>query len=389
LNKRKDNFQFVVNEKRSILIFIDWFTPGFKAGGPIKSVSNIVKSLHTNFNFYIITSDRDIDEPLPYPEEKFNQWIKKAQYQIAYLSEEKRKEFITNTLNKQDFDTYYFNSLYSRPYALEPFRLIKKIKTNPNVIIAPRGMLGKGALKIKPLKKKVFLTITKATGFFKHVTWHATDVEETEDIKIAFGKKAKIYTIPNIAIINIKETLILKKEDELKLIFFSRISPKKNLFYALEILKNLNETNISIDIYGSIEDEIYWNKCRDFITQNNLKANYISTLQPNEVQRTLSNYHFLFFPTLHENYGHVIVEALTAGCGLILSTNTPWSNLNRNSVGWDIELNNRRGFIEAINACLNMNQEQYNTYRKSAYQFIINETQKQNAIELTKKMFLQ
>jgi glycosyltransferase involved in cell wall biosynthesis len=378
-----------LNDNRNILIFIDWFTPGFKAGGPIKSISNIIKSLHTNFNFYIITSDRDIDEPLPYPEEKFNQWIKKDQYQIAYLSGEKRKEFITNTLNKQDFDTYYFNSLYSSTYTLEPFRLIKKIKTNPNVIIAPRGMLGKGALKIKPLKKKVFLTITKATGFFKYVTWHATDIEETEDIKIAFGKKVKIYNTPNIAIIDIKETLIPKKEDELNLVFFSRISPKKNLLFALEILKNFTDKNLSLDIYGSIEDEIYWEKCKDFITQNNIKAKYISTLNPIEVEKTLSNYHFLLFPTLHENYGHVIVESLTAGCGLIISANTPWRNLKRNSIGWDIDLDNKKAFIETINVCLDMNQEQYNTYRKNAYQFIVNETNKQNAIELTHKMFLQ
>jgi glycosyltransferase involved in cell wall biosynthesis len=375
--------------KPNILIFIDWFTPGFKAGGPIKSVANIVKSLNGHFNFHIITSDRDIDDPLPYPSVKFNQWINKKHYQIAYLTQEKRKEFITNTLKQENFDAYYFNSLYSKPYTLEPFQLIKKIKINPNVIIAPRGMLGKGALKIKPLKKKVFLTITKSTGFFKQVTWHATDTEETEDIQLAFGKKAKIYNTPNIALLNIEETFILKKENELKLVFFSRISPKKNLFYTLELLKNFTNKNISIDIYGSIEDESYWKKCDSFIKQNNIKANYISTLNPNEVQKTLSNYHFLFFPTLHENYGHVIAESLTAGCGLILSTNTPWRNLNRSNVGWDIKLNNKEGFIQAIKTCLAMNQEEYNAYRKSAYQFIINETKKQNAIELTQKMFLQ
>lgn len=385
----KKKIENINNNKRDILIFIDWFTPGFKAGGPIKSVSNIVKSLYTNFNFHIITSDRDIDEPTPYPNEKFNQWVNKEHYQIAYLSEEKRKQFIANTIKQQHFDAYYFNSLYSKPYTLEPFQLIKKIKNNPNVIIAPRGMLGKGALKIKPLKKKLFLTITKKTSFFKNVTWHATDTEEIEDIQLAFGKKVNIYSSPNISILNIQETSIIKNEKELKLVFFSRISPKKNLFYALELLQNFTGKNITLDIYGSIEDENYWNKCEKFIQQYHIKANYISTLNPVDVQQTLSNYHFLFFPTLHENYGHVIAEALTAGCGLILSTNTPWRNLNRNSVGWDIDLNNKNAFIEAINVCLDMNQEQYNTYRKNAYQFIINETEKQNAIELTKKMFLQ
>lgn len=378
-----------MNNNPSILIFIDWFTPGFKAGGPIKSVANIVNALHNNFNFYIITSDRDIDDNQPYPNIELNKWLQKEQYHIAYLSEGERKKFITNTLIQQNFDTYYFNSLYSKPYTLEPFQLVKKLKSNPNVIIAPRGMLGKGALKIKPLKKKIFLALTKTTGFFKNVTWHATDTEEIEDIQLAFGKKATIYQSPNIAILTIKEKIIPKNANELNLVFFSRISPKKNLFYALNILKNFTDKNINLAIYGAIEDENYWSKCQNFTQEHNIKAQYISSINPTNVQDILSNYHFLLFPTLHENYGHVIAESLTAGCGLIISNNTPWQHLNRIKVGWEINLDDKQTFIDAIEACYQMNQEEYNLYRNNSYKFILDETNKQNAIELTKKMFEQ
>jgi hypothetical protein len=88
-------------------------------------------------------------------------------------------------------------------------------------------MLGKGALKLKPLKKKIFLTVTKAIGFFKHVSWHATDEEEAKDIKLAFGEKTTIFTTPNISVLNIQKTFISKNENELNLVFFSRVSPKK------------------------------------------------------------------------------------------------------------------------------------------------------------------
>lgn len=376
-----------MQNKPKILIFIDWFTPGFKAGGPIKSVSNIVNSLHDDFNFYIITSDRDIDDAQPYPNEEFNKWIQKAHYQIAYLQEGQRKTFITKTLKQQTFDAYYFNSLYSKPYTLDPFQLIKKLIKNPNVIIAPRGMLGKGALKIKPFKKKVFLTSTNTIGFFKNVIWHATDIKEVEDIQLAYGKKAIFFNAPNISILNIKEIPITKLKDELKLVFFSRISPKKNLYQALEILRNFTGKNISLDIYGSIEDKSYWDKCKNFIEQNKLNAKYINTLNPNDVTSTLSKYHFLLFPTHHENYGHVIVEALIAGCGLIISTHTPWRNLNPNQIGWDIDLNNQQGFIKAIETGYQMNQKEYDIYRNNCYQYIINTIHQQNAVELTKKMF--
>lgn len=375
-------------KKNNILIFIDWFLPGFKAGGPIKSVSNIVSSLHQDFNFYIITSDRDIDDEKPYESEELNKWITKGNYQIAYLSKEKRKDFILETIQKQSFDTYYFNSLYSQSYTLEPLRIIKKIKSNPKIIIAPRGMLGKGALKLKPLKKNLFLIVTKTIGFFKNVIWHATDTQEADDIKLAFGEKSSIYIVPNISLINIQKKKIVKNENELELVFLSRISPKKNLFYALEILKHFINKKVNLTIYGAIEDKLYWEKCNNFIQQNNIKATYKGTLYPTEIQDKLSEYHFLLFPTLHENYGHVIVEALTAGCGLILSNNTPWRDLNQHEVGWDIDLKNKQKFINAIEKCYEMNQENYNSYRKNCYQFITDEINKQNAVELSKQLFL-
>ncbi|MCB0410168.1 MAG: hypothetical protein KDD29_08105, partial [Flavobacteriales bacterium] len=82
-----------------------------------------------------------------------------------------------------------------------------------------------------------------------------------------------------------------------------------------------------------------------------------------------------------------IVEALIAGCGLIISTHTPWRNLNPNQIGWDIDLNNQQGFIKAIETGYQMNQKEYDIYRNNCYQYIINTIHQQNAVELTKKMF--
>lgn len=373
--------------KPNILIFIDWFLPGYKAGGPIKSVANIVNSLHADFNFYIITSDRDIDDKVPYPTEELNKWVKKENYYIAYLSSDNRKDFIIKTLKETSFSKYYFNSLYSKQYTLEPLLFIKNKKKQSKIIIAPRGMLGKGALKIKALKKGVFLFFAKLFGLYNNVIWHATDGGESNDIKLIFGNNSTVIVTPNISIFNIKEVEITKNKNELRLVFFSRIAQKKNLYYCLEILNNLKEYNIILDIYGSIEDIAYWKKCEDFIQTNHLKVNYISTLNPKDVQQTLSNYHFFFFPTLHENYGHVIVEALSSGCGLILSDNTPWKDLYSHKIGWDINLNNPKGFIKVLEECHKMNQEEYNEYRKNCYKYIKTETNKHNAIELTRKMF--
>lgn len=376
-----------MTNKPSILIFIDWFTPGFKAGGPIKSVTNIVQSLANDFNIFIITSDRDIEEQTPYSNITFNTWIKQDHYSIAYLSPDKRTKFITNELISNSYDNIYFNSFFSKNYTLEPLRIIRKLKINSKIIIAPRGMLGKGALSIKPLKKQLFISISKLFGFYKNVCWHATNIEEKKGIISIFGNDSTIYIASNISIISTEKKPILKEVGELRLVFFSRISPKKNLEFSLKILKKINNKNIKLDIYGSIEDTEYWATCNNIIEEANLNVQYKGELLPSVVQEKLSNYHFLFLPTLHENYGHVIVEALTSGCGLILSKNTPWRNLKDKQIGYDIDLSNEIGFIEALNECVNMNQEQYNQVRNNCYSFVLHEIDPTKDINDTKLIF--
>ena len=49
-----------------VLIFIDWFAPGYKAGGPITSNVNIVEHLSDKLDFYVITSSFDYHATAPY-----------------------------------------------------------------------------------------------------------------------------------------------------------------------------------------------------------------------------------------------------------------------------------------------------------------------------------
>ena len=61
--------------KIRILIFIDWFLPAYKAGGPIRSIANLVDHLNGDFDFYIITGDRDLGDVKPIKDIFLNSWI--------------------------------------------------------------------------------------------------------------------------------------------------------------------------------------------------------------------------------------------------------------------------------------------------------------------------
>ena len=64
-----------MTNKKKILIFIDWFLPGIKAGGPIKSVSALVNHLNSEFDFYIITSNTDFGDKQAYKNLESNAWL--------------------------------------------------------------------------------------------------------------------------------------------------------------------------------------------------------------------------------------------------------------------------------------------------------------------------
>ena len=73
-------------KKRKILVFMDWFLPGYKAGGPIRSVANMVRALSEDFDFYIVTRNTDLSDDEPYKNIEPNKWCEKYNAHVYYLS---------------------------------------------------------------------------------------------------------------------------------------------------------------------------------------------------------------------------------------------------------------------------------------------------------------
>jgi hypothetical protein len=110
-------------------------------------------------------------------------------------------------------------------------------------------------------------------------------------------------------------------------------------------------------------------------------------LHPDKVVKTLTQYHYLFLPTKHENYGHVIAEALTAGCGLLISDKTPWRNLEKQGVGFDIPLSDKEKFLIALQKIYLQNQNEYNSIRNNAQNFVKNAENESEKVILYRKLF--
>lgn len=360
--------------KKTIAVLIDWYLPGNKAGGPVRSVFSLLNLMRDEFNFHVITTNTDLGSSAPYSNIESDKWAKYDDIPVYYFSKENlNPEKLAEVINSTQSDIVYLNSFWSYNFSLLPLRLKKADKIKAKIILAPRGMLGKGALSIKPFKKKLFLFLLKFIDLHSHVTFHATTADEENEIRKVFVN-ADVNIAPNLNSTKlISDRSITKEKGELKLFFLSRISRVKNLHYAMEILRNIRtDGKIVYDIYGSMEDKEYWNECETIIKTlpSNITVNYKGGLSFEKVQQTISGYHFLFLPTLNENFGHSIYESLISACPVIISDTTPWNGVDTAGCGHAIPLKDKKQFEKVISEAVDMDNNAYTFIWKNCVKFM-------------------
>lgn len=341
-----------MKSKTTLLICVDWFWPGYLAGGPVRSVIALIEALHQEIDFKVITQNADIDNK-PYAGITPNCWVTSPLGCLVYYisKEELSPKRLQALLTETTYDVVYLNSFFSYYFSILPLRILQRLPHSKKVILAPRGMLGKGALALKPFKKKLFLVYAKLSGIYKGVQWHATSEQEVAEIKAVMGATISICNIANLTVFK-KVDLKLKPKSKgaLHLCFVSRISPKKNLKYTLQVLSTVSEAAIQFSIFGPIEDTSYWHDCEKIMKMlpNNITVSYKGSYQPEQIVTVFESVHVLMLPTLNENFGHVIVESLLNGVPVIISDQTPWRRLSEAKAGFDLALSAPQHFKTAL-----------------------------------------
>jgi glycosyltransferase involved in cell wall biosynthesis len=382
-----------LSQKRIILLFVDWYSPGYKAGGPITSCVNLVEHLSDEFEFRIVTRNCDYTETEPYPGILPDCWIAQSDGNSIYYfsSGNLTAKNVFRLMDQISFDEVYFNSLYSLYFTLLPLFYLKIKRNKKQIILATRGMLAESAIRVKKAKKKTFLSLTRFTGLFRSVVFHATNEVEKLDIERTFGKECRVMVAGNLSSKSMAFSNPLRKKapGSVLLVSIARIAPEKNLEFALSLLKNMKGGRIQMDIYGPIYDKAYWARCQEIIPHlpKEIVVNYMGSIPSDEVQTMLSGYHFLFMPTLGENFGHIILQAMGVGCPVIISDRTPWRGLKEENCGWDIPLSRPEEFEQVLKECIGSNQEAYDQRSQNAFEYANRFRTNSAAEEDSRKLF--
>jgi len=363
-----------MERKKVVICFVHFYLPGFRSGGPTRTVANFVDHLSNEFDIRVICCDRDLGDDKPFSDLLSNKWNKVGNSKVYYISPKKTNLFnISKILRETSHDILYLNSFFSYGFAIIPllakfFKLVPKVP----IIIGPRGEFSNGALSLKAFKKKLFIKFVKTIGLYKNLYWQASSEFELADIQREFGSVAKkIYVARDLTPVNKihqKYIAINKNERPLKIIFLSRITPMKNLDFLIDVLSKVSG-KIEFNIFGPKQDLNYWEKCKLKLNNlpNNIVVNIMNEVPHDKVFSIFSQNDLFAFPTRGEALGHIILESLSASTPVLVSDKTSW--LSDNLKGLQVIPLKHSSWIREIDEWIKISNDEINLRRKAAFNY--------------------
>ncbi len=324
-------------DARPIVVLTHFFAPAVKAGGPVQSLAALAES-ELGHRVRVLAGDRDLGDSRPMPGVTRGRWTRHGSGQVMYFDAGDvrtlwRALVILRALSPSHI---YVNSLFGVTTGLLPLVLAKlRLLGSGRIVLAPRGQLDPGALALSASRKRVVLRLLRVLRLLAGVRWHATSELEVRHIRKVVGDDAEIclgLPLPEMAV---KGGDRLRPSVPLRLLFLSRISPKKGLDTLLLSLAAVPEP-VCLDVYGPSDDAGYAATCQALASRLPAfhRVTFHGAVAHDRVRHLMQAADALVLPTQGENFGHAIFEALSAGCPLVLTPTTPWTDVVKGGAGW-------------------------------------------------------
>jgi glycosyltransferase involved in cell wall biosynthesis len=296
-------------------------------------------------------------------------WHPVGAARVMYLSAAGRRlGDLARVLATADYDLLYLNSLFSPQFTLKPLllRAMGRLPDRP-IVLAPRGELAPGCLAIKPARKQAWLALSKPAGLYRDLTWHASGADEAAMIRQRFGPASIIEAADLPSPLPPLAPREPKRPGALTVGYVSRITANKNFAFAIEAVRGLTGT-VTLNAYGPVEDHGYWQQCleRAATLPSNVRMVAHGAVPHHRVGEVMARQDVLLLPSHAESFGHVIAEALGAGCPVLISDRTPWRDVERDGCGWDLPLERPEAFIARLAALQAMDEPAHAALRRNA-----------------------
>lgn len=339
------------------------------AAGPVVSIKALTESLADSYDFRILAkSGIGLGDRVESP----RGWRQLIRY-----------------FRETPHDIVMLSSFFDREYTL-PVLMLRRFGLVPRrpTIVSPRGEFWPGALMMKGRSKRAYFQVARRLGLLDDVWIHATGRDEAEYVEQSFPYSRGVLVAPNVRVLKPEPSNAYAASGTLRLVFLSRIDRKKNLAFALERLAGV-PFPVEFDIIGPVTHQDYWEECQRLAASlpSNIVVRHLGEIPSDAVLETLARYDLFYLPTLGENFGHAIFDALEAGLPVLLSDRTPWRNLQEREAGWDLPLDEPDAFGAALAQMAAASPKERMQMRRGARKLAATAAATADAARSTREMF--
>ena len=204
------------------------------------------------------------------------------------------------------------------------------------LVLSPRGMLGRPALAFSKQQKRLFWHIWQKRALKALDCVHVTASSELDDVR-AFGLTVPAAIIPNGIDVPEKPLTATKQGNTLRqVLHLGRIHPKKGidrLLFAWSLLDN-SQPDWELRIIGPSEGG-HAEELQALARQLKIKnIRFEGPVYGRSKDLAYANAEVFILPTLNENFGMVVAEALAQGTPVISTKGAPWKGLISEHCGW-------------------------------------------------------
>jgi glycosyltransferase involved in cell wall biosynthesis len=236
------------------------------------------------------------------------------------------------------FDLVHIHSLWCYPN-----RVVRQasLKFGVPYVVRPAGSLEPWSMGVSALRKQLYFQAIEKANLNHATAVHAMSRKEAEHIG-AYGLQPPIWTIPNgVDPISPLDEEVKKRvrmslgiaPDASMIVFLGRLHPVKNLSFLLDVFRDLRTQHPEVHLVLAGPDQgSYAETLKRQVADEGLHdcVTFYGEIRGDEKVALLQTADALCLPSLSENFGNVVLEALASGTAVFASDTTPWTELD----GW-------------------------------------------------------
>lgn len=301
-----------------ILHVVPTYLPARRYGGPIVSVHGLCRSLaERGHAVSVFTTNVDGDEESNVPIDApllldgVSVHYFPVRFRRLYWSPAMRKALAEHI---REFDLVHLHSVYLMPTAAAA-----KAAHQARVpyVISPRGMLVEDLIRRKnSVAKRSWLTLVERRNFGHAAAIHFTSRREWDDAARIRLPLPYPFVVPNGVDIPVASSSVTREDD--LVVFLGRLNWKKGIDRLIEAMPMI--PNARLEIAGN-DEENYSSQLNDLAGRLGVshRVHFAGAVSGDEKDRLLRRAAVFVLPSLSENFGNAVVEAMAVGTPVVVT----------------------------------------------------------------------